>query len=201
MPPATIAGTVFQDGPPIQIAPGQSVDVPANRTGILAPGDPRIAGVTLELVNGVTGAPILGSQALPGYYNSNAPITTVTDANGDYSFTGLAAGDYGVIEIEPQGYFDGITQPGSTGGTVIGPYAQTSSVVLAGLTVPGATRRDFANRSQRPVFRRRRANNFSVVLAQLLYLIQPLPRVARPHCRPTWAASTSRCCIPTCSRR
>ena len=91
MPPATISGTVFQDGPPIQIVPGQTVDVPADRTGMLAAGDPRIAGVTLELVNGVTGAPILGSQALPGYYNPNAPITTVTDANGDYSFTGLAS--------------------------------------------------------------------------------------------------------------
>ena len=29
MPPATISGTVFQDGPPIQIVPGQTVDVPA----------------------------------------------------------------------------------------------------------------------------------------------------------------------------
>ena len=58
MPPATISGTVFQDGPPIQIVPGQTVDVPANRTGVLAAGDPRIAGVTLQLVNGVTGAPI-----------------------------------------------------------------------------------------------------------------------------------------------
>ena len=49
--------------------PNASMCLP-NRTGVLAAGDPRIAGVTLQLVNGVTGAPILGSQALPGYYNS-----------------------------------------------------------------------------------------------------------------------------------
>ena len=175
MPPATISGTVFQDGPPIQVVPGQSVDVPAYRTGILAAGDPRIAGVTLELVNGVTGTAILGSQALPGYYNSTAPITTVTDADGDYSFNGLAAGDYGVIEIEPQGngYIDGITTAGSTGGAVIGPYTQTSAVVLAGLTV--SVPHDAIVQIEIAPGQTSTSNNFSVVQSQLLYLIQPLP--------------------------
>ena len=56
MPPATISGTVFEDGPPIQTVPGEAPDVPAVKTGILAAGDPRIGGVTLELVNGATGA-------------------------------------------------------------------------------------------------------------------------------------------------
>ena len=173
MPPATISGTVFQDGPPIQTVPGQSVDVPAVRTGVLVAGDPRIAGVTLQLVNGVTGAPIYGSQALPGYYNPTAPITTVTDANGNYSFNGLPAGNYAVVETEPQGYVDGITTAGSTGGVVVGPYTQTSAAALAGLTVPvphDAILQIVVTAGQTST-----SNNFSVVQTQVIYLIQPLP--------------------------
>jgi hypothetical protein len=173
MPPATISGTVFQDGPPIQTVPGQTVDVPAVRTGVLAAGDPRIAGVTLQLVNGVTGAPIYGSQTLPGYYNPNAPITTVTDANGNYSFGGLPAGDYAVIEIEPQGYIDGITTAGSTGGVVVGPYTQTSAAALAGLTVPAP--HDAILQIVVTPGETSTSNNFSVVQAQVVFLIQPLP--------------------------
>ncbi len=63
-PPAAISGTVFQDGPSIPVIGNQPVDVPAVRDGILRSGDPRIAGVTLELRDGLSGAPILGSQAL-----------------------------------------------------------------------------------------------------------------------------------------
>ncbi len=202
MPPATISGTVFQDGPPIQIVPGQSVDVPAVRTGVLAAGDPRIAGVTLELVNGVTGAPIDGSQALPGYYNSNAPITTVTDANGNYSFNGLGAGDYAVIEIEPQGYIDGITTPGTTGGGVVGPYTTTPAAVLAGLTV--ATPHDAIMEIVITAGETSTSNNFSVVETQTIFLIQPLPPDGpaggmRPTCTPSTSAAPA--CRESCSRR
>ena len=98
-PPATISGTVFQDGPSIPVIGNQTVDVPAVRDGIFVPGDPRIAGVTLELRRGATGQPIYGSQALAGYYNPNSPITVQTDANGDYSFAGLPAGHYVVFEF------------------------------------------------------------------------------------------------------
>ncbi len=135
-PPASISGTVFQDGAAIPVIGSQTVDVPAVRDGILRPGDPRIAGVTLELRDGTTGQPIYGSQALPGYYNPTSPITVTTDANGDYSFAGLPAGNYSVFEVRPSGYLDGITRPGSTGGLVVGPYTATSSAVLAALTVP-----------------------------------------------------------------
>ena len=129
---------------------------------------------------------------MPGYYNPNAPITTVTDADGDYSFNGLAAGNYGVVEIEPQGsYINGITKAGSTGGVVIGPYTQTGAVVLAGLTVPAphdAILQVVITPGQTSI-----SNNFSVVQTQLIYLIQPPPigrsdRDAGEHVRPVFPA-------------
>ncbi len=135
-PPASISGTVFQDGPPILLIGSQTVDVPSVRDGILRPGDPRIAGVTLELRDGVTGAPILGSQALDGFYAPNSPITVKTDSSGNYTFAGLPAGNYAVFEVKPSGFLDGITRAGSTGGVVIGPYTQTDPTVLQGLNVP-----------------------------------------------------------------
>ena len=92
--------------------------------------------MTLELRDGTTGQPIYGSQALPGYYNPSAPITVTTDANGNYSFAGLPAGNYSVFEVRPSGYLDGITRPGSTGGLVVGPYTTTDPSVLAALAVP-----------------------------------------------------------------
>jgi protocatechuate 3,4-dioxygenase beta subunit len=42
--------------------------------------------------------------------------TTTTDASGQYAFTGLAPGVYGVTEVQPQGYFDGDDHVGSVGG-------------------------------------------------------------------------------------
>ena len=47
--------------------------------------------------------------------------TAVTDANGEYRFTGLAPGLYGVEEVQPEGYYDGIDRVGSAGGTLVAP--------------------------------------------------------------------------------
>ncbi len=43
--------------------------------------------------------------------------TTTTDVNGQYKFTDLAPGTYGVREIQPVGYFQGAAHIGSVGGT------------------------------------------------------------------------------------
>ena len=51
---------------------------------------PGVAGVTVDLLN-ATGTSVLA--------------TTTTDANGLYSFTGLAAGTYEVAFVAPSGYF------------------------------------------------------------------------------------------------
>ena len=67
IPPATLSGFVFQDGPPIPLEfAGQVPDVLALRDGKLTPDDTRLAGVVLMLRDGVTGVPILGSAALAG---------------------------------------------------------------------------------------------------------------------------------------
>jgi hypothetical protein len=43
--------------------------------------------------------------------------STLTDANGEYEFTGLASGDYSVREHQPSGYFDLDAHVGDGGGT------------------------------------------------------------------------------------
>ena len=64
------------------------------------PNPTPLAGVTLQLLN-----------------SSNQVVaTTTTDANGNYSFTGLGAGTYSVQEIPPTGYIEGCDTVGSVGG-------------------------------------------------------------------------------------
>ncbi len=98
---ASIAGTVVVD---------------ANNDGIADSGETPIAGVTITLT---------GTDA-----NGNAvTLTTTTDANGDYQFDGLLAGDYTVTETQPAGFVDGLESAGSTGGTV-------SDDEIADITLP-----------------------------------------------------------------
>jgi len=129
-PPATIAGTVFQDGGPILVSPGETPNIPAVRDGQLTSDDKRLVGVILELRNGVTGEVILGSAALPGIYAADQPIRVVTDANGDFLFTGLAAGNYAVFQIQPEGYIDSLDTPGSLGGIAINPSDTIPEFIL-----------------------------------------------------------------------
>ena len=66
------------------------------------PGEQGIAGATLILLDA----------------NGNPPASpTQTDATGDYCFTQLRPGTYGVSEIQPPGYFDGLDTSGTAGGT------------------------------------------------------------------------------------
>ncbi len=50
--------------------------------------------------------------------NGQVLATTVTDANGQYSFAGLQPGTYSVREYQPDGYFQGGTIAPATGGDV-----------------------------------------------------------------------------------
>jgi hypothetical protein len=108
-------------------------DVLALRDGKLTSDDTRLAGVVLELRDGVTGLPILGSAALPGLYAADQPIVTTTDVNGFYAFHGLRPGVYGVFDVKPEGYLPGIDTPGSLGGVVISTLVVTDPAVLAQL--------------------------------------------------------------------
>jgi serine-aspartate repeat-containing protein C/D/E len=129
-PPATISGTVFQDGPAITVPPGTTLttaQIAQYRTGVYQPGDKLIAGVTLYLY-GSDGSPIID-------FSTGQQVSTTTDANGFYEFTDLPGNQaYSVVE-EPlssqpevsgnsaQGYATvlGLTAAGTTGGAAANP--------------------------------------------------------------------------------
>jgi len=105
--PATLSGYVWSD---------------LNQNCFRDVNEHGIAGVTIRLLdaNGVfTG------------------ITTVTDANGNYQFTGLRKGTYGVQEVQPDGYFQGCTHAGTASGTVNG------DTISGAILLPGMTATDY----------------------------------------------------------
>ncbi|WP_232056120.1 SdrD B-like domain-containing protein [Tuwongella immobilis] len=90
--PGTITGVVYFD---------------ADQSGTLTAGDKVLPGVLVSLVD-VEGFPVL--DRLTG-----KPLTAVTGADGSYTFTGLAAGTYRVLETQPNQYNQGATNPGDFG--------------------------------------------------------------------------------------
>ncbi|MFZ5828546.1 MAG: SdrD B-like domain-containing protein [Planctomycetota bacterium] len=82
----------------------------------LDPGEPTLAGVTIEL---------LDSQG-------TVIRTTKTDSQGRYQFADLAPGVYGVREIQPAGYFDGNDKVGTAGGSLLAPDSITSITIASG---------------------------------------------------------------------
>jgi protocatechuate 3,4-dioxygenase beta subunit len=114
---ATISGYVFQDGPAIEIQPGETIDPTTLRDGRFTPDDRPIAGTVLQLGN-FSGEPILDG--------AGNPVTTVTDSNGYYEFTDLAPDVYSVREAHPNGYIDSL----DTAGTTVGSLAINRNAVL-----------------------------------------------------------------------
>ena len=104
--PVSVSGYVYHD---------QSND------GLRDPGEDAIAGVTLEVIR-VNGGP------------GQTPIVVTTNSDGFYEATGLAPGEYRVVESQPTSYFDGIDTAGAVGGVVRGvaknPGDEISGVVL-----------------------------------------------------------------------
>lgn len=118
VPPATIAGYVFQDGAPIETDTGlPPLHLKGLRDGIRNEGDAPIGSVVLELRTR-TGQRLSSSRAMTGIY-SGETIRVVTDSNGYYEFRGLRVGAYHVYEVQPNGYFDGRDTAGSIGGFAI----------------------------------------------------------------------------------
>ena len=125
--PASISGYVFQDGPVIEIPEGaEFTDASDYRDGQHTADDKPIEGVILQLGDG-SGAPFLNADG--------EPITTVTDENGYYEFTGLYPGTYTVIEVHPDDYVDGIDTPGTNGGMAVNPHEELDAMTLSLLAV------------------------------------------------------------------
>jgi serine-aspartate repeat-containing protein C/D/E len=101
-PPATLAGMVHVD---------------LNGDCVYEPGEPLLAGVTIQLLNS----------------DNQVVATTVTDQNGMYKFTGLHPGTYTVHEVQPAGYFEFGDSVGSVGGNLAGLDTITNIVLGAGV--------------------------------------------------------------------
>lgn len=103
----------FCEFEPVGISGHVYVDI--NNNGVFDSGEAPIAGVTMRL---------LAADGTP------TGVTTVTAADGTYSFEGLAPGTYGVAEDQPSGYFDGIDAAGSEGGLASNPGDSITGVFL-----------------------------------------------------------------------
>jgi hypothetical protein len=109
-PLSTIFGLVYED---------------TNNNGQVDFGEQAIANVTLHL----TGIDNLG-QAVS--------LSTTTDVDGVYIFTGLRRGTYGVIEEQPAGYSDGMDSPGTVNGVVTGNNSVNDALSGILITQPGS---------------------------------------------------------------
>ncbi len=110
--PVSVSGTVFFD------ADNSGTQNNAADTGI--------AGVDIVL----TGTDDLGPVS----------ITIQTDANGNFSFTGLRPGTYTLTEpTQPPGTVNGTTTAGSAGGTATPVTTTPSAIATINLTAPGSS--------------------------------------------------------------
>jgi hypothetical protein len=93
-----------------------SVYIDANNNGIKEPSEGPIAGVQLTL-EGTELVGVISTQVV------------ITDANGDYSFTGLAQGTYAVTEAQPEPYRDGMVTVGIGATATVGENMFTQIVL------------------------------------------------------------------------
>ncbi len=181
IPPAKLSGFVFQDGPAIPLGTGEELpaDISSLRNGVRTPDDKPLAGVTLQLRNGITGAPIMAVSALPGTY-SPGPIQTTTDARGFYEFAGLRPGTYAVFQVQPATYIDGVDTPGSLSGFAFNPGQPVPEFVTQTLTVD--PQNNGIVRISLPPASRSIENNFSEVVIERISitLLRPAPPTPLP---------------------
>ncbi len=128
-PGAAISGKVFQDGPAFKTPDGMA---PANyrsmRDGQFTPDDSPIGGVRMVLywyidpqAQEIAPRPVTLGEVIGRHYShiqggSQSPIYVLTDANGNYKFDGLPAGNFIVLQEQPQGFIDANNYVGTTSG-------------------------------------------------------------------------------------
>lgn len=180
VPPAELAGYVFQDGAVIVNATGTVPDdLRTVRDGLRTADDQPIAGVTVQL-RLVTGAQAPSSMALPGIYSGEF-IEVQTDENGYYHFAGLRGGSfYHVFQVQPNGFQDGLDTPGTTSGMSLNSLAEIEAFFEAGAS---AGLRQFSNAQLLDAVigialepgQFSLENNFSEVLVDKVVPVPPLP--------------------------
>ena len=178
VPASSISGVVFQDGDAIQTEDGQAPEnIRAYRDGLFTPDDVPIAGVVVELRDGILGTVITSDQALPGYY-PDGPIRTTTDENGFYEFVGLPSGNYAVYQVHPDGFIDSIDTPGTTSGIAINPSDNVNPQILLRLT--NEPKNDAIILIPLGVGQRSDENNFSEIQVTRTPIIPPPPETPPP---------------------
>jgi protocatechuate 3,4-dioxygenase beta subunit len=128
---AEIHGRVWEDGPAIPTSDGV---LPENYRdlvdGVYQEGvDTPLAGVRMQLYyyidptkGEIDPRPVTLGEVQAEHYthmgtsDPDAPVWVDTMANGEYWFMGLQAGNYIVLETQPDGYFDSNDTPGTTTG-------------------------------------------------------------------------------------
>lgn len=114
--PSTLIGRVFDD---------------LDNDGVYEPGDAGLEGVTVTLTGDDDQGPVNRS--------------TMTGADGSYSFADVFAGTYTLTETQPAGLLDGNETAGSLGGTVDNTQdSNTISSIVVGNDGATATGYDFA---------------------------------------------------------
>ncbi|NEX62981.1 SdrD B-like domain-containing protein [Noviherbaspirillum galbum] len=94
-----------------------------DNSGSFSTGDAGLVNVTLTLKDG----------------SGNVVGTTVTDSSGHYSFDGLMAGTYTIIETQPAGFIDNKETLGSQGGTANPGGANDVILATLGVGVNGVS--------------------------------------------------------------
>jgi len=113
--PAQISGIVFQDGETIVVPSELQVADVVAPAGEISINDRRLHGVEITLTNLTTGN----------------TARALTNAQGEFSFAGLAQGTYKLNENQPMGFHDGIDHAGTAGGTVAAEHDQITNIELA----------------------------------------------------------------------
>ena len=101
----------FGEIKPASVGGNVSVQTPEGKVGI--------EGVTIELYDG----------------EGLLVDTVLTDAQGNYSFEGLAPGTYSILEIQPSEFLDSEESVGTVDGVNVGSHS-TNAVSYTHLTLP-----------------------------------------------------------------
>jgi protocatechuate 3,4-dioxygenase beta subunit len=172
LPPAQLSGYVYQDGAAIVAQNGiPPKDLRAVRDGVYTPDDTPLAGVWLELRDGLSGEPIRGEDLLPGLYPPG-PVRVLTNAAGYYEFKGLPSGNYAVYQTQPEGYFDGIDHAGTTLGIAVNPDSGLDPAFLS--TFADLPANDAIVRIPLGAGQHSELNNFSEVKVARFYIPPPV---------------------------